>query len=256
MGPVLMRWLSRTLLILLILSPLSSLYADNDSGPLKDWPVAFDGRLPRGMPPGDGWKVVSGDGTLTSSDCIGDFYQPECIVDTMMACDARSPMDEPTSNDGFHLYYWHPLCEVLRPFPGEARSHVRSFAVGGSDPDDIVFYYKTIRFTLTEEMIPDWPNVPGEPCRWCVGDIVIAAPLIICAPSPEMAIPPGSNIRWIGTFQPDSRTDTCWPMNWRVALISRLSRVSDGWIIAWIHQSHGEGPFPALDKVYEQDRLN
>ncbi len=80
----------RLFVVLLAVIFTTPVAAQEELGKIGGWPSEFDGRYPKGMPPGEGWKVVSGDGALLTSDCVGVLTSPECLIDTMITCTARS----------------------------------------------------------------------------------------------------------------------------------------------------------------------
>ena len=178
---VLRLWL--TLVLVGLCSPAAA-----DLWVLENWPTAFDGRLPKGMPPGEGWRAVSGDGTLLTSDCVGEFSSPECILDTMMACDAWSNVDHITGHDARgNAYRHHPICARLMSDPFYTPAGLKTFGFGGTDhPEHFVLYYKPLRFVVTVENMYTGPGLdrPAASCFWCPDDIGLAFLLIRCQPFP------------------------------------------------------------------------
>ena len=250
----------RLFVVLLVVFFTYPVVAQEGTGKIDGWPSAFEGRHPVGMPPGEGWKVVSGDGTLLTSDCIGVFTSPECVLDTVLACEAWSRVDEVTAVDSYgYEDHWHPICDSLRGQPGNVDSPVRTFGAGSDNPEDYSYYYKTVPFVVTTGNVPprDAPPYPeGSSCRVCPGDVAVAFPTIICSPDP--AIIGLERDGWaFGEYPDDSFISYCVEWITDFALIVRIDDRTGLWSIVEPYRpsldggsGHPEG-WPYLDRIYQ-----
>ncbi len=234
--------------------------AQEETGKIGGWPSEFDGRQPVGLPPGEGWKVVSGDGTLLTSDCVGVFTSPECVLDTIIACTAWSWVDEVTAVDSSgYEYYWHPICDTLRSQPGDAGTAVRTFNVGRDNPEDFSYYYKTVSFALTagnthprRQLYPE-----GWSCSWCPGDVVVAFLAIICSPDPTIMGRKRDGWPVFGEFPDDSPLSYCVEWNRSDALVAGQDDLTGLWRVVESYRpglSDGSGlseGWPYLTRLYQ-----
>lgn len=235
--------------------------AQEEAGKIGGWPSEFEGRQPVGMPPGEGWKVVSGDGTLLTSDCVGVFTSPECVLDTVLACEAWSWMDEVTAVDSSgYKYFWNPICDTLRSRPGDAGTGVRSFRGGRDNPEDFSYYYKAVPFVLTEGNVPSRhapPYPEGWSCDWCPGDVAVAYLIISCAPDPAVIGRTMDSVRYDDDFPDDSLISDCGEPKGRNALVVRQDDLTGLWRIVEPYRpgmSDGSGlseGWPYLRRLYQ-----
>ncbi len=233
--------------------------AQETRGKIDGWPTAFEGRQPVGMPPGEGWKAVSGDGSLQTSDCVGLLTSPECLLDTIMACEAWSRVDEITAVNTYgDEYYWHPVCYSLRGRPGVA-DEVSTFEGGSGNPEDFSYYYKTVSFALTvENTHPRRRLYPeGRSCSWCPGDVVVAFLAVICSPDPAIIGQKKDGWPVFGEFPDGSPLSYCVDWSRDDALITRQDEPTGLWRIVEPYRpglSDGSGNpegWPYLKRFYQ-----
>lgn len=232
----------------------------NQSGRIGDWPSEMDGRYPVGLPAGENWRMVSGDGQRWTSDCIGDFRSPDCIVDTIMACEAWSPTEEPTliDKDGYE-YYWHPVCELLRSTPGDPSVGVRNFGTVEKTEyrEDWISYYRTASFILSEETkIPYLHRRAYDPpCgkySRCMGDTVSVLQTVWCTPDPALV---GRDRGYFhrADYPDGSPMDYCIELIPGVAVFTRRREDGDGWYLVGTFAAGLEGSaykgWPYLEAV-------
>jgi hypothetical protein len=248
---------------------LSATWADDT--PLKEnrkiggWPTEMDGRYPVGMPPGDGWNVISGDGQKFSSACIGDLRSPQCLVDTMMACGAWSNVeaDWPTEFDA-QLFFNHPICRALMNYPKVPTLGLQSFVYYESDPQIIVYYKldqrRVKRSTLIDPDLP--PHLWGDILIWGeslgglqINDIAIIPFIIACTPDVTRVSGYDSNNTPI--YPADTPLADCWDGTSTLkVLFARKYPDRDEWYAGYYfnvaHQGSGGKPWPMLDDWYAQ----
>jgi hypothetical protein len=141
---------------------------------LSSWALAlatafFAAGLARAEPVGP-WRVLSGDGRLITSDCLGTNASPECLADTVIACELFSPAPD-YNPDG--IYHEHTLCSSpgVRQLLGTTPIYI--------DPRLVTVFYSFDPWVLAE---PDlWYR--GE--DWRVGDLAVDVELFACFPRPE-----------------------------------------------------------------------
>lgn len=229
---------------------------------IEGWPSEFDGRHPVGFPPGEGWRVISGDGKLVSSNCIGRFETPDCIVDTVMACGVWSWQDDVTEYDPYIEglgYRLHPVCDTLRSTPGDPGVSVPFIVLIGPNPEHFIVYYRMTPFILTEETgTRHFARNPlsGEDCSphfgECLGDTVLVIEWALCEPAlasdkenyrPDNDYPPGTPVSrclvrnspvFVVTYQPPGQRD------WMIRMV---------WAPTWAGRD--EDPWPYLDEVFQ-----
>lgn len=118
------------------------------------------------------WKMIAGDGSVQSSDCIGSSETLDCLVDTVVACSAWSENPEWRA-DG--LPFDHPICEKAPGFDGVSAILVSAPAATQQ------FLYATDIWTLQRS--GDWPTDREGLARQ--GDQVVDLFSITCAPRPD-----------------------------------------------------------------------
>ena len=93
------------------------------------------------------WQEIWGDGTKVDSDCVGSAATPECLVDTLVACDVWSEYPGYYDHDEFRP---SPVCSVI----GSPAPYGILFV---SLPRQLVHYrYRVEPQVLKESDIPDW----------------------------------------------------------------------------------------------------
>lgn len=231
----------RFLVVLLAVFFTTPVAAQEETGKIGGWPSEFEGRQPVGMPPGEGWKVVSGDGALLTSDCVGVLTSPECLIDTMITCTARSWVGPEQGFDynaahptvGPDLFF-NPICNVPRSDGRDEDPWIIAAGPGVYHPEDFVFYYKTEPFVWTEaylmlkRFIPPTPE--GWSCEGCPSDVTIAFPSIRCSPDPAL-IGVESYRKVFKDFPDDSPYSYCieWITNY--AVVARWNNQDGRWFI-------------------------
>ena len=212
-------------------------------------------------PEGEGWKTLAGDGSVVTSDCIGEMSSPECIVDTMIACDAWTP-GRPWLYD-YVDESWigrqHPVCDVLRIRPGHGGYAPRTLGVGtiGTQAKHRIYFYRTIPFEITEEMIP-WFSAdredPDDPLNWRAGDVAVALPTVRCLPKPECRT---KEWRYEEPthYRAGCPLDDCEdivPGDGVLAAIVR--KEGTGWTIVEAFSPHRDATWPYLEAFYRRIR--
>lgn len=135
------------------------------------------------------WRVMSGDGRLISSDCLGSNATPECLAETALACEGLSPAWSSAAP-----IEEHALCQT----PGLSM-------VAGTWPIDVdhrlvTIYYMFDPWTLRSEDL-------GSPSsEWQAGDTALDIHLFACAPRPSClgGLPEG--------LEPDAILKSCPPI--------------------------------------------
>lgn len=116
------------------------------------------------------WRMISGDGRLVTSECLGSNATPDCLSDTVLACELFSPPPD-YNPDG--LYHEHPLCSSpgVRQLLGTTPMHI--------DPRLVTIYYSFDRWVLTDADL--WYR--GD--DWKAGDLAVDVELFACFPRPQ-----------------------------------------------------------------------
>ena len=207
-------------------------------------------------PAGEGWRTVAGDGSVVTSECIGELSSPTCIVDTMIACAAWTPArgwPRPSTPDWIGGY--HPVCDVLRAEPGNPGVWARTFlgTPGHAGPKDRIYFYRAVPFAITEEMIPWFEDDPDDPLHWRAGDVAVAVPLVRCLPKPACRLTP------LGE-KPVRYRDGCPLLDCKDLVSGRTARApilrkqAGGWAIVSIFEAYRDATWPYLDAFYRRIR--
>jgi len=116
------------------------------------------------------WRMISGDRRLITSECLGSNATPDCLADTVLACELFSPGPD-YSLDG--LYHEDPLCSSpgVRLLLSSTPLHI--------DPQLATIYYSFDRWVLTADDLWSW----GE--GWKVGDLAVDVETFGCFPRAE-----------------------------------------------------------------------
>ena len=211
-------------------------------------------------PAGEGWRTLAGDGSVVTSQCIGQLSSPECIVDTMIACAVWTPAagwrraKTPAWIGGFH-----PVCDVLRIQPGHSGYGPRT--LGGSTsaagPKHRIFFYRTIPFAITEEMIPWFAadrEDPDDPLNWRAGDVAVAVPTVRCRPKEECRLTKWSYGQPLH-FREGCPLDDCEDIVPGYGVLAAIVRKQGrGWTIVEAFSPHREFVWPYLDEFYRRIR--
>ena len=208
-------------------------------------------------PAGEGWKILAGDGSVVTSQCIGQLSSPECIVDTMIACAAWTPArgwPRPSTPDWIGGY--HPVCDVLRAEPGNPGVWARTFlgTPGHAGPKDRIYFYRAVPFAITEEMIPWFESDPDDPLHWRAADVAVAVPTVRCLPRDECRLNEWTDegpIRYRAAC-PLHNCEEIIPRYGVLAVI--LRRQEDSWFLVSIHEPHREFVWPYLEAFYGRIR--
>jgi hypothetical protein len=129
------------------------------------------------------WKLIAGDGSIATSNCIGTYETVDCLADSIAACSAWS------EHYGFMLRGEPDLFPKPHPLPpprADLCLEIPGYVDGGpffaSGPKDTVLHlYKTDRWTL--ERPTDWnPHPHLNPAE--AGDIVLDFEALSCSPDP------------------------------------------------------------------------
>lgn len=101
------------------------------------------------------WKVIAGDGSYSTSDCIGSIDTPDCIADTWAACFAqpRGPLDNRPEYRAFYRY--KDICRDL--FKKVGWVPVLSFYTSDL-PLPPLQYYRTRTWQVESNDIPERYN--------------------------------------------------------------------------------------------------
>ncbi|MHA1598697.1 MAG: hypothetical protein ACTSV1_08245, partial [Alphaproteobacteria bacterium] len=100
------------------------------------------------------WRVVTGDRTEITSDCLGEMTSPVCIVDTMMACGAWSPDSHSLFKERLNRPGgYHPICDALRIQPGDVGVVPRYFGFEPIHPDFVRLTYKVATFQISRDIM-------------------------------------------------------------------------------------------------------
>ena len=205
---------------------------------------------------GRGWRTLAGDGSVVTSQCIGELSSPECIVDTMIACAAWTPArgwPRPSTPDWVGGY--HPVCDVLRAEPGNPGVWARTFLgiPSHAGPKDRIYFYRAVPFAITEEMIPWFADDPDYPLHWRAGDVAVAVPLVRCVPKPECELSALGEkpVRYNESCPLDDCNDRVYGRN---ASAPILRKDADGWTIVSIFVAYRDATWPYLDAFYRRIR--
>ena len=208
-------------------------------------------------PEGEGWRTLAGDGSVVTSDCIGELSSPECIVDTMIACDAWNPGPGwPRSTSPGWIDGYHPVCDVLRRRPGHDDSAPWTLGVDTdvAGPKDRVYFYRAVPFAITEEMIPWFESDPDDPLHWRAADVAVAVATVRCLPRDECRLNEWTDegpIRYRAAC-PLHNCEEIIPRYGVLAVI--LRRQEDSWFLVSIHEPHREFVWPYLEAFYGRIR--
>lgn len=119
------------------------------------------------------WKVIAGDHSYTTSDCIGSNQTAECLADTFLACEAWITLGEYTESRSAEE---DPICASPGLDPammGAYGQPVHPFLI------DMVYYLDS--WTLEAKDMyrygPEWD--------WHVGDTVMDLQILRCMPRKE-----------------------------------------------------------------------
>ncbi|MBT5108253.1 MAG: hypothetical protein HOM25_06205 [Rhodospirillaceae bacterium] len=136
------------------------------------------------------WRVVAGDKSEFTSDCIGSMATPLCVVDTMMACAAWSDPGAAYHPD----HKWPAICKPLILDPSNEEYFPRTFKYGSVLlPKYHRDEYKTIFFPVSEDTMDNYmraelsihgPGMHGRP-----GDLATTIRLRTCEPPKEYELP-------------------------------------------------------------------
>lgn len=139
----------------------------------------------------DGWRIVAGDKTEVTSDCLGDMTSPLCVVDTMMACDAWSPDRDLLPAEDVLGWRWDSrpaICDPLRSEPGNKGTVPRTFNFHTANPKYYRVRYQVATFTVTAAMMEGarvfWraPDAPPNEFETRPGDLAAIIRWRWCAP--------------------------------------------------------------------------
>ena len=209
-------------------------------------------------PAGEGWRTLAGDGSVVTSQCIGELSSPTCIVDTLIACDAWTPYRYWAYDyvDESWLGGYHPICDVLRTRPGHGDSNPRTLHIGTAigGPKYVLYYYKVVPFRVTEENLPDWAVGKGSGIRfldWQAGDVAVAVAVVRCVAPPRCQVSEATDEQ-PARYRDDCPLDACRRLTIELAAITR--RVRDGWAVVDTFQPYRDATWPYLEEVYRRMR--
>jgi len=116
----------------------------------------------------DEWRVLSGDGKTLPSDCVGKPVTPECIVDTMIACEVLSPIGVSMADEPLRF---HPSCYSLGWILTVSNyDGVPHFEVRHADPQEPVTYrYRIETRTVNERDMLHRTGLDD----WRLGDLAV-----------------------------------------------------------------------------------
>jgi len=122
----------------------------------------------------DRWKLIAGDGSVATSDCIDTYETVDCLADSIAACDAWTEWP-PSTPDG--VYRPAAICDRI---PG--------YVDGGpfyspAPKDTTVHLYKTDQWTL--QSAEEWGVKERSHAIARPGDTVLSFDSIVCQPDPQ-----------------------------------------------------------------------
>lgn len=200
-----------------------------------------------------GWRVVAGDKSEITSDCIGSFATPLCVVDTMMACAAWSDPSPPYD----YGPYWPPVCDPLRLDASNDEYAPRTFRYGsGLLPEYHRDEYKVIFFPVSNETMDNYmraelsylgPELAGRP-----GDLAATIRLRTCEPLEEYALPliKGKHTRFREGYTLSSCREIFHGSN-NTAVILRKNP-EGGWRIITVEKPHRDNTWAYVRKMYQR----
>lgn len=93
------------------------------------------------------WRIIAADGDPVSSNCIGDWGSPDCILDSALACMAWSRWVPDPDPWWLALLMEHPLCKAFgyRPLPTGL-------------PEQAVVYYRGLWLPINSNLMTSRPS--------------------------------------------------------------------------------------------------
>ena len=212
-------------------------------------------------PAGEGWRTLAGDGSVVTSECIGELSSPTCIVDTMIACDAWSPHRPRLYDyvDEGWIGLDHPVCDVLRAEPGHEGYAPRTLRIGTAigGPKYVLYYYKVVPFPVTEENLPDWAVGKGSGIRflnWRAGDVAVAVAVVRCVAPPRCQVSEATDEQ-PARYRDDCPLDACEEVSPEGMLLAAIARrVRDGWAVVDTFYPYRDATWPYLEEIYRRMR--
>jgi hypothetical protein len=120
------------------------------------------------------WRVIAGDHSYATSDCLGSNQTAECLADTFLACEAWITSFEYTES-GFSEE--DPICASPGLDPammGAYGQPVHPFLI------DMFYYLDSWR--LEAKDLYDYSPLPNSQWAWHVGDTVMDLQVLRCMP--------------------------------------------------------------------------
>lgn len=118
------------------------------------------------------WRLIAGDGSVATSDCIGTYETVDCLADSIAACDAWT---EFFTSDG--SVQSPSICDEI---PGYVDG--RPFYARGPK-DALVHLYRTNQWIL--QRAEDWGLYKDDHLNAQPGDTVLDFDSISCSPNPQ-----------------------------------------------------------------------
>ena len=204
---------------------------------------------------GDGWRVIAGDKSEVTSDCIGQMTSPLCVVDTMMACDVWSPAhdyDNPMDAEAAV----HPICKGVSTGNGP-----RTFNLGSTNPKYYRLEYQVATFPVTAEnitgarvFIPRYPYKKGEADQASPlpGDLAVIVHFRWFAPPDDCIISPLNKVGMQLYRDGCALTDSAEGYEARSPRTAILRQDSPGgeWRTVVFAQPYRDNTWPALTAIY------
>ena len=219
-------------------------------------PAARTPTLPAAMLMSDGWRVVAGDRSEMTSDCIGSMKTPLCVVDTMMACDAWSPVDD-FGPDDVTANHFDPVCDPLRADPGNPGYAPRTFEYSSFNPKFFRLEYQAASFTVTTAMMtaPIFSSLryrnPGE-FDTRPGDLAVIVRSRIFRPPDDCIISPSDKLGW--TLYRDGcamvKIGEGNGRGWKLFASLRRDGPGGDWRVVELQAPYREYTWPLLEEIY------
>ena len=124
------------------------------------------------------WKVIAGDGSYSTSDCIGSNATLECLIDTLAACSAGVDLGEYRTDGRYrepNVCFDHNARMGLGIFYEEAPVRTR------------LHYYTVDIWPL--ERVDDWGLDAGDHNDVAIGDVVVDYYATTCLPDKKVSDP-------------------------------------------------------------------
>lgn len=203
------------------------------------------------------WRIITGDKSEMTSDCIGKVSSPVCIVDTMMACSLWTPFrswEWPGKDETWYDGY-HPICDVLRKARGKGGTAPRSFELHSNNPNFASATYRIMSFPMIGEALRSYlhynPNHYKE-LEVREGDLAVTIQSYYCEPEKKYYLPKEDGKPYM--FLKDSPLNDCnehFGPELERAFI--LRQVVDGmWTPVNYFRPYRESIWPYLEELYQR----